>query len=128
MGIYIKGEEKPSNCFDCWIRQAKVDHCPVFSVYTCVRSEDGSYIRLNDYKDKCHPQCPVKVVKEPHGRLKDVDNAIMQVRQKICRFCSDFGARNCTDVVGDNDCQIGGCQIHSFITELCYAPTVIEKE
>lgn len=61
MSMFIKGENPPKSCYVCgWYNRLQ---CPV---------NDGRYY----YRVQRHPSCPLTEIKEPHGRLGDLDALI----------------------------------------------------
>lgn len=92
MSMFIKGENPPKSCYVCgWYNKVQ---CPV---------NDGRYY----YRVSRHPNCPLVEVKEPHGRLGDLD----ELKTAFPRC--------------DNSMDI---KIASVRATINHAPTIIEAE
>lgn len=99
MGVYIKGIEMPKNCLECSLSDVDDDYgrCCLFSGIVCLN------IGRQD-------NCPLVEIKEPHGRLCDLDELKSKFRH------SD----------GDNDADSAWISmIRRVITQ---AKTIIEAE
>ena len=95
MSILIRGEEMPKNCVVCK------------NYYYC---ELWSKLTVNKRCKERHPDCPIVEVKEPHGRLGDLDKLKAQY------------------VHGKADDEIESAWISNIRRAIANAPTVIEAE
>ena len=101
MGVYIKGMKMPKQCYDCYLVASDPD------------DEDKLYCKHldEDIIDWCSrlENCPLVEVKEPHGRLVDLD-ALEKERDSI-----DCYGNSLVALEWDDDCIMS-------------APTIIESE
>ena len=68
MSVFIKGFNKPKNCFGC-----------DFNMYDCYcKINNGGIDR--DFWD-CDKECPIIEVHTPHGRIADMDEAIKCIEE-----------------------------------------------
>lgn len=79
MGVYIPNGKIPTTCYGCWAEDG--GHCHA-----------GKPKRIRDIDDYVlartkHPNCPLIEVKEPHGRLIDVDALLIE--NNMARDCAD---------------------------------------
>ena len=114
MGVYIKNMETPKNCKKCMF----ADFDDVEFDYELYCAISKKYADL----DACdHPlgwTCPLTEVKEPHGRLGDLD----ELWDRIYNYIDNEGAKM---PFGDNDFMIHKDSACELIED---APTVIEAE
>ena len=62
MGIYIPKAKLPSSCWKCELSKY-VENCP------CAIGINSA----SNWKAERHPNCPLSEIKEPHGKLVDVN-------------------------------------------------------
>lgn len=79
MGVYFRGMEMPDSCTECLACKRDTnftDDGMWYYIYNCWLKpdeiEDG-WIRFREADKGRQQWCPITEVKEPHGRLKDVD-------------------------------------------------------
>ena len=95
MSMFIKGENPPKSCYVCgWYDKVQ---CPV---------NDGRYY----YRVQRHPSCPLIEIKEPHGRLGDLDALKAQYKY------------------GEADSEEKKVWMMNIRRAIANAPTVIEAE
>lgn len=70
MGVYIKGMEMPKSCYECLVRNQG------FSGDGMKCGKTGSVLSWYDGNRKRMDNCPLVSVKEPHGRLGDLDEIV----------------------------------------------------
>ena len=92
MSILIKGMEMPDSCYHCKIAES------------C-----GHYIA--NYTDRRHPDCPLIVLPDHHGRLGDLDALIHELNN------SHYPGAPYVDA-----------GISIAIGKICDAPTIVEAE
>lgn len=72
MSILIRGMEMPKNCSDC-----PLNHDQMMCIVTGTRWWSDTMVLMNFDSDKERlPDCPLTEIKEPHGRLGDLDALI----------------------------------------------------
>ena len=103
MSVIVKGMEMPKNCVVCK------------NYYYC---ELWSKLTVNKRCKERHPDCPIVEVKEPHGRLGDLD----ALWDRMYNYIDNEGAKM---PFGDNDFMIHKDSACELIED---APTVIEAE
>ena len=95
MSMVIIGENPPKSCYTCsWYNKVE---CPV---------NDGRYY----YRAQRHPSCPLTEIKEPHGRLGDLDALKAQYKY------------------GEADSEDEKVWMMNIRRAIANAPTVIEAE
>lgn len=107
MGIYIKGVKKPDRCEACYCST----HDNRYFDIICDLLHRTVAINDCDYKEPTIPpkDCPLVEVKEPHGRLVDLD-VLEKERNSI-----DCGYNALAALEWDDECILN-------------APTIIEAE
>ncbi len=101
MSMLIIGVNPPKSCYTCdWYNKVE---CPV---------NDGRYY----YRVQRHPNCPLAEIKEPHGRLGDLN----KLWDRMYNYIDNEGAKM---PFGDNDFMIHRDSACELIED---APTVIE--
>lgn len=102
MSILIKGMEMPRVCAECFMDPP------------CGEALSGD---INIWEER-HPDCQLVEVKEPHGRLGDLD----KLWDRMYNYIDNEGAKM---PFGDNDFMIHRDSACELIED---APTVIEAE
>lgn len=101
MSMFIKGENPPKSCYVCdWYNKVQ---CPV---------NDGRYY----YRVQRHPSCPLTEIKEPHGRLGDLD----KLKRKAQKVSTEAWKMKLTAKVETT--------MNQFIDWLDNAETIVEAE
>ena len=103
--MLIPNMEIPKNCEECNIRDIHL--CKLWMKMTIKQTYEGK-----------HPDCPLVEVKEPHGRLGDLD----KLWDRMYNYIDNEGAKM---PFGDNDFMIHKDSACELIED---APTVIEAE
>lgn len=77
MGVYIKGMVMPTSCTNC----ERWGDCSEVAWFF---SSDYDYEDLleSELDDRRHPNCPLVVIPEPHGRLIDADALLGKLRPR----------------------------------------------
>ena len=104
MGVYIKGMEMPTSCYNCPL----CEQTDFYASPYCRISDDDYMMSINEMRSKRRDNCPLVPVPTPHGRLIDKD--------VICNECRRI-AEEYDGVYPD--CTY--CPAH-------LAPTIIEAE
>ena len=110
MSFLVKGMEMPHSCGDCVLCRPK-------GPYPCY-----CYIKQFPIKpsetDLRDGLCPLAEVPTPHGRLKDADVLIEQIREEGINQAESYANRNHPVVRAYGDCY----------GKVVDAPTIIEAE
>lgn len=91
MRVLIKGMDMPKSCDECDICADDFMwfHCPVG------KQADGRVLDLENHKDEFiytesrHPDCPLREIPIPHGRLIDANIAVIRITKAILKFNRD---------------------------------------
>ena len=116
MSVLIKNMEMPECCYDCPLIRASVA-----GDFYCVAG-DGIEEDLKKLYERRMPDCPLVEVKEPHGRLIDVDG-----------FKQDYSMGNeCADCEQKQKGTLKSCEYDRIYSKMDFcqwlddAETIIE--
>ena len=93
MGVYIKGMEMPTNCFDCPCVEAEFMECAAKEHLSLPKDEYGA--ALGEVPDWC-PLVPIP----KHGRLIDADTLLSRYKGNVWTAQTDY-AEGLRDVAKD---------------------------
>ena len=113
MSVLVKGIEMPKNCYDCSFIQASVA-----GYFYCVAG-DGIEENLKKLYEHRMSDCPLVEVKEPHGRLGDLD----ALYEEISNGNKAYNGIEGYDGEYPNIANVDDC-----LDAIKYAETVIEAE
>ena len=99
MGVYIKGMEMPTSCYDCPV-ECEGDICGI--------TKGGCTWDIRP------PHCPLAAI-PPHGRLVEMD----EIKKRIASCCSDI---DCYKIMCDE------CAVQIVMNKVKAAPTIIPAD
>lgn len=114
MSYIVKSRDFPKSCNEC----DEPHLCCDFYYCGVGHQKDGRHLDVDEhYLNKTkHPECPLKEIPTPHGRLIDADAHIKLLKEN---HCGERCRRN-------HDCSTCGIDMYIRIVE--NEPTVIKAE
>ena len=87
MSVIVKGMEMPQNCNECDLSRRR--HSSMGDIIDCKRIGTVGSAFNDPYMILIvrHPNCPLAKIKEPHGRLGDLDKLNIHDISPVDGFC-----------------------------------------